>query len=959
MPTNIVAEPADPSTTSRNAIERRLQRFIDRVPAGGRRVAVVRGPKGSGRSTLLRSVADYARQDDFVVVSIEGFTTSVDHRASRRLANELPIDGGGAFSEPRRALRFELDRLAASGRRVLLLVDDFERLGADDLALIQEVAVHPPDGPTAVLISASDQTPRHGLLVTRVLDQVRSLPHTEWFELHALTRDEMQELLRTHEILEAATETFIDDLHYLTGGNLRYATAWLDMLANAPHAQRLRLLSGSQPLEAAAPPEALAELIVAEVSELAGSGVALVRALAIWGRPALMSDLAQLTGSPQVELELTLEEIAECGLAAVADGDRGLRAWLTDPTIAHVVRHHMPLPTSRRLHRAAATMVEPELLDGADTVAAAEHYVASGEPLDEVRIAVLVRAARWLNGTSRYAQSYSLLASVVGTEAAPRVAASVEVPREAYSLLAEALARFGAWRDARELVEAVGALSRSGDDRAALLTRAARDHVSRGSDAQAMRVYRMLLDDPDLTPLMRARVAEDAGRVIDLLGQHQEARDLARSAAEDAEQLGDLGLAADIWISYHALLFYAADIRESLDIALHALRLARRARNGRSLGRALMAIGNCLGDERVDRSIRWLRRGMQVAQAAGDSASVAWVSVRLAEAYEDAGDWPAARAAGRNAVHMDLALHRIRAANRSRATLAILEARHGNLAESSLLMDLVQGRDEEGIDDVRGVSVAIAGYEHAVASGDWERALAQVRLARARLHPSSGRRRTLLVEILPREVHAAAQVGDVAGVESASRTFEEMTAELHGTPTRLFSALRHSVRADLLAAQGDLIGAIEEAATAAGIYGKTGHRWRRGLALMREGELRSRLGRDEDPVALNEAFLEFRAIGATVQLEAARTALRAIGKRAPRASQARQGALTRREWQILRAAAAGKRDAEIGAELWISPRTVSTHMHNLLKKLGLRSRHELTGWMAHQEAAGAADAWDR
>ena len=48
--------------------------------------------------------------------------------------------------------------------------------------------------------------------------------------------------------------------------------------------------------------------------------------------------------------------------------------------------------------------------------------------------------------------------------------------------------------------------------------------------------------------------------------------------------------------------------------------------------------------------------------------------------------------------------------------------------------------------------------------------------------------------------------------------------------------------------------------------------------------------------------------------------------------------LTRRELQVLRLLAEGRRQAEIANELVISPRTVGTHIEHILGKLGVHSR---------------------
>ena len=50
--------------------------------------------------------------------------------------------------------------------------------------------------------------------------------------------------------------------------------------------------------------------------------------------------------------------------------------------------------------------------------------------------------------------------------------------------------------------------------------------------------------------------------------------------------------------------------------------------------------------------------------------------------------------------------------------------------------------------------------------------------------------------------------------------------------------------------------------------------------------------------------------------------------------------LTEREREVLRLVAAGRSNREIAAELFISPKTASVHVSNILGKLGVASRGE-------------------
>ena len=58
------------------------------------------------------------------------------------------------------------------------------------------------------------------------------------------------------------------------------------------------------------------------------------------------------------------------------------------------------------------------------------------------------------------------------------------------------------------------------------------------------------------------------------------------------------------------------------------------------------------------------------------------------------------------------------------------------------------------------------------------------------------------------------------------------------------------------------------------------------------------------------------------------------------------GVLGQREVDVARLVAEGLSNKEIGARLFISERTVESHVRNILNKLGFNSRTQIAGWMA-------------
>jgi DNA-binding CsgD family transcriptional regulator len=84
-----------------------------------------------------------------------------------------------------------------------------------------------------------------------------------------------------------------------------------------------------------------------------------------------------------------------------------------------------------------------------------------------------------------------------------------------------------------------------------------------------------------------------------------------------------------------------------------------------------------------------------------------------------------------------------------------------------------------------------------------------------------------------------------------------------------------------------------------------------------------------------------RAIGADGFAERARRELLATGQTVRKRTAETERDLTAQEMQIAARARDGQTNTEIGAELFLSPRTVEWHLRKVFAKLGITSRRQL------------------
>lgn len=109
---------------------------------------------------------------------------------------------------------------------------------------------------------------------------------------------------------------------------------------------------------------------------------------------------------------------------------------------------------------------------------------------------------------------------------------------------------------------------------------------------------------------------------------------------------------------------------------------------------------------------------------------------------------------------------------------------------------------------------------------------------------------------------------------------------------------------------------------------------------------RARRAREARPL-LQAAIEGFDALGASPWSERARQELRAAGGTIQRREPERREQLTPQELQIALLAAEGLSNREIGQKLYLSHRTVGSHLYRIFPKLDITSRYQVRDALAH------------
>jgi DNA-binding NarL/FixJ family response regulator len=262
-------------------------------------------------------------------------------------------------------------------------------------------------------------------------------------------------------------------------------------------------------------------------------------------------------------------------------------------------------------------------------------------------------------------------------------------------------------------------------------------------------------------------------------------------------------------------------------------------------------------------------------------------------------------------------------------TRLLIAAYKGDETESSMLNEALE---RAATASGHGLILTVCEYTTSLLHnglGHYERALEAARQA------TEVNDVTLSAWALPELVEAAVRSGQR---EAAAAAHERLSASARACGTDLARGLEARSRA-LVSDDG----AAEDAyAEAIDLLGRTRLRLCLGRARLVYGEWLRREGRRVDArEQLRVAHEMFSDFGTNAFVERARRELAATGETVRKRRDETRGQLTPQEQQIARLAADGHTNPEIGAQLFLSARTVEWHLSKVFTKLGISSRRQL------------------
>ena len=927
---------------------RRAETELDAAVTGSGRLLFIEGRAGIGKSRLLSEVSRIAEHRGFAVYRASGveleseFAYGVvrqlfEFHAHRLAPGERAVlfRGAAALAEP---------VLLASGRSepesdppdeapgdrvyaalhglywfcaelcehspVLLAVDDADRADSASLRFLAHLAPRLEGLRLAVVLTRRVGGPNGGGdLLTDIESQGAGR-----LSPSPLSGEGSAALVA--ERLGGGDPEFYAACHRAAQGN----PFLLGELCATLRAEGLAPTAASAPMVGRLGPRSIAQASLARIGRVVPDARRLVQAAALMGQaPELrhVAALAELDPSDAAELADSLVDLGVLSSSVPLE--------FVHPVVRTAILEDQPAGARAVLHARAARLLADE---GAAGEAVCAHLLQATPVGDEWAVAELLRTAR----------------------------AAVErgAPESALSLLKRALAEPPSDHQRTDVLVALGRAEALGPDPEAAVEhlrtalgmaddRALRDeltaellstlwHLGRRDELLALARSELASCDAATDPESRRRLeaalvtslkfnvahyAELDAMLEDLApnltGESRADRAilavLAQRRVERAEPVEQAVAAARLALERGLLTDHGASLRAPAGVALRAL---------------------IESDER-ETALHWTGEGLDLAQRRGSRLGQLTARRFLAELALYAGELAVAEADARVVADTWREAHSL-AAFCAAAVLSRALVASGRLDQAEeTLAALGDGRAYPGFPNA---VVALAQGELRLARGDFRAAQAAFMRAGEDFPYCAWRPGAALASLMLGERTAAGEVMDQ----------ELDLARRFGAPRRLAIALRV---AGLCEGGEGGIDLLEESVE---LLRRSPARLELGTSLCELGAAlrRSKRRADSRPL-LREALEIAHGCGAAPLEERAQTELRASGARPRRAALSGVESLTASELRVCQLAAEGLTNAEIAQALFVTRRTIETHLGNAYRKLEIKSRTELSAALKGEE----------
>ena len=941
-----------------------LQAALAGLEKRARGVLQIAGEQGIGKTRLVAELcasaerlrylvfsgraAEFEQAEPFGVLvdALNDYLASLDRRELDDLDVELAelasvfpalarLVGHPAMTSPAeryrafQAVRALLDGLSRR-RPVVLALDDLHWADAASVELISYLLRRPPRGRvlTVLAFRPAQLPPRFA----PVIEASTREPGIVRLDLGPLTPEEARALIDP-----SLSRPLSDELYRLSGGNPFY----LGELARAARRGGGDAVGSAAATGAARIPGAVQGALAEEMAVLSPRAQALIQGAAVAGDPFEIGLAAAVGDRPKGEELAALDELLDADLVRPSPIPR--RFEFRHPLVRHAVYEAAGPGWRIGAHARAAAALAAQ---GASVGARAHHVERSARPGDATAGALLVEAADAAAGRApaTAARWYEAALRILA-ETAPTRPHRVEVLMG----LARTLESVGRLDESRAaLVDALALVPPDAHaPRVGLMVTCARLEQVLGRHGEAQRrLHQALSQLPYPASVEAAELKVELGLAARFAGDVAGLHAHAEEALDAAAAVGDRALEAkcSALIAFAAaesddeevLVVTAIDRAAELVDALSDEELADRIESALFLGWAEIFVG------RFDDADRHLERGVNLVRASGQGQHILMTTGRA----------------------LVLSIRgQISEATDVVATAVEIARFSGNIQVLAWALDA-----ECRVATARGdLDTAVRCGEEGVAAAaalgnPWISAPVGSALGLARLETGDpeGCRRDLLrwgggpdlprasvwqrclgYEALTRAELALGRVDEADGWARRAEALDSLSP--------LAGALTSRARARVLLARGAANEAVAAAREAGRIEDQAGARVAASQSRTLEGQaLAAADQRDDAITSLQRAEAQLAAYGAVRYADEAARELRRLGRRVTRRGRGGAGdaGLTARELEVARLVMAGRTNREIAAELFLSEKTVETHLRHAFQKLGVSSRAALAGVLA-------------